>query len=342
MAEIQINTVRQPNCCVCGAKGNAIYDDLSDHLFGVQGEWSMRQCSDKRCGLLWLDPMPAPDNLATLYQNYHTHEYAKPSTASPLLRMMERFRSAYCTAEYGCSAKRWSGTATRYFARLLPGARAQWGLTVFYLSAQPGGQLLDVGCGSGRMMKRMAELGWEVHGIDFDPKAVEVARNQGLDVRLGTLEEQSFEDGSFDAIVMNHVIEHVPDPLGLLKSCKRVLKPGGRLVSATPNASSWGHQRYGRCWRGLEPPRHLHIFTPDAMKRLAADVGFSRLHVSTVVANAHSILWSSRELDRNGKASPYVFSLRSVVWGIAMQVAEWFRLRTHPDSGEEVLLQALK
>jgi 2-polyprenyl-3-methyl-5-hydroxy-6-metoxy-1,4-benzoquinol methylase len=286
--------------------------------------------------------MPAPEGLKALYQNYHTHEYAKPSAASPLFSLFEHFRSAYCTAEYGYSNRRWSGTAIRYLARLLPGVRAQWDLSVFHLAARPGGQVLDVGCGSGRMMRRLAELGWEVHGIDFDPKAVEVARNQGLDVRLGTLDEQSYDDGSFDAIVMNHVIEHVPDPLRLLESCKRVLKPGGKLVLATPNAWSWGHQRYGRSWRGLEPPRHLHIFTPQAIKRLAVDAGFTQLEVSTTVANAHSILWSSRELGRNGKLSPYVFSFRSGAWGTAMQMAEWFRRGTYPNSGEEVLFKASK
>jgi 2-polyprenyl-3-methyl-5-hydroxy-6-metoxy-1,4-benzoquinol methylase len=325
---------------VCGANGDAIYHDLSDHLFGVEGEWSMRQCSDDQCGLLWLDPMPAPESLGALYKHYYTHNYDKPSTASPLFAIYEHLRSAYCSAEYGYSDNRWSGIAIRYLARLLPGVRTQWDLSVFCLSARPGSQVLDVGCGSGRMMRRLAELGWQVHGLDFDPKAVEAARNLGLEVRLGTLEEQNYEEGSFDAIIMNHVIEHVPDPLELLKSCKRVLKPGGKLVLATPNAWSWGHQRYGRSWRGLEPPRHLHIFTPQAIRKLAVGAGFNRLQVSTTVANAHSVLWSSRQLSRNGKLSPYVFSFRSGAWGTVMQVAEWVKLRSYPNSGEEVLFQA--
>lgn len=338
-----IGTVARPGCMVCGAQGIPLYSHLHDRLFGVQGEWSMVRCSNAACALLWLDPMPAPGELGKLYGSYHTHEHIEASAAPLPVRLSEALRRAYCKAQHGGPANRdWGGVAVAQFSRLWPGVRAQWDSSVSYLRFQQHGRVLDIGCGSGTMMRRLAELGWQVEGIDFDAKAVAAARNDGLNVHVGTVEEQNYASDCFDAVVMSHVIEHVPDPRALLQECYRILRPGGQLVSITPNAASWGHQLYGECWRGLEPPRHLHIFTPEAMQGLAADVPFRRAEVSTVVAHAHAILWSSRELQQLGKAGRYEFSLRSGLWGRAMQMAEWIRMTARPDAGEELLFQAWK
>jgi 2-polyprenyl-3-methyl-5-hydroxy-6-metoxy-1,4-benzoquinol methylase len=293
--------------------------------------------------LLWLNPMPAEDELGKLYLDYYTHDSTQSSPPTLPARIADRLRSAYRTTQYGYPpAQGWEPSALRHVAHLLPGYRAQWDFSVFYLAAQPNGRLLEIGCGNGIMLKRMSDLGWQVQGIDFDRKAVEVARSQGLHVHLGTLDEQNFPEESFDAVVMSHVIEHVPDPRALLESCRRVLKPDGQLMSITPNASSWGHRRYGADWYGLDPPRHLHVFTPEAMKALAEDVGLSRFEVSSVVANAHWILWSSRQLQRCMEVAPSRYSSRAGAWSRAMQMAEWLRQFVVPESGEEILLRATR
>ena len=90
-------------------------------------------------------------------------------------------------------------------------------------------------------------------GIDIDPETVKAVRSRGLDVRLGTLEAQGFPADYFDAIVMNHVIEHIHDPLEHLRECHRVLKKGGVLSLATPNVASLGHERFRQYWVGLRP-----------------------------------------------------------------------------------------
>jgi 2-polyprenyl-3-methyl-5-hydroxy-6-metoxy-1,4-benzoquinol methylase len=339
----RITTSPRPVCYVCGERGVPLYEALDDHLFGVQGEWNFLQCPNQDCSLVWLDPMPAEHDLGKLYANYYTHEHVGTSTSPLPVQLAEGMRSAYCAAKYSASATQaWYGKALSILARLSPGIRAQWDFSVFCLPAHENGKILDVGCGSGRSMKRLAALGWQVQGLDFDPKAVNAARDQGLHVSLGTIDDQDFADGFFDAVVMSHVLEHVPDPRKLLESCRRILKLGGHLVSVTPNASSWGHRRYGQFWRGLEPPRHLHIFTPMAIERLAGELAFSHYEVSSVAASAHAILWSSKELKDTGTVSPYEFSVRSSVWGRAMQLAEWFRIRTHPHAGEEIVLHAVK
>ena len=136
-------------------------------------------------------------------------------------------------------------------------------------------QLLDVGCGSGYRLRRMAEAGWKVEGIDFDQQAVKMARSKGFEVRCGSLVEASYPADTFDVVSMYHVIEHVDNPLNVLRECIRILRPGGRLVLATPNIQSWGHKRFGVAWRGLEPPRHLHLFSSAALNALLASAGFA-------------------------------------------------------------------
>lgn len=114
-------------------------------------------------------------------------------------------------------------------------------------------------------------MGWQVHGIDMDPKAVEMACSRGLHVECGGIELLSHEAQKYDVITMSHVIEHVYDPFELLCQLHRLLKPGGSLWIETPNLASLGHHYFESNWRGLEPPRHLVLFNSvslvDTLKR---------------------------------------------------------------------------
>ena len=78
---------------------------------------------------------------------------------------------------------------------------------------------------------------------------------------------------SADAITLHHVIEHVPDPIALLRECARILRPGGKLAVATPNVESLGHRLFGRCWLALDPPRHLHLFSMPALRACVRKAG---------------------------------------------------------------------
>ena len=112
--------------------------------------------------------------------------------------------------------------------------------------------------------------GWLVEGIESDPRAVEVARRTGLDVRQGLFPNPDLDSARFDAVTLNHVLEHLADPIAALREAFRVLKPGGLLSITTPNLSSAGHRRFGRHWLHLDPPRHLSVFD-SATLRLALE-----------------------------------------------------------------------
>ena len=122
-----------------------------------------------------------------------------------------------------------------------------------------------------------AACGWTATGIDFDPEAVAAARRlPGVEAEVGDLAEQAFDAGVFDAVMLNNVIEHVPDPRATFAECARLLRGGGRLVMITPNLDALGHRVFGPDWRGLEPPRHLHLFTARALRAFARRAGFAR------------------------------------------------------------------
>jgi predicted SAM-dependent methyltransferase len=123
-------------------------------------------------------------------------------------------------------------------------------------------------------LAEMRHAGWDVQGVEPDPNAAAVARANGIAVVNELLEEASFPPASFDAVTMNHVIEHFHDPIEALRISHRLLKPDGVLWIATPNLASRGHSLFGRDWIGLDPPRHLVLFTRSSLAGALAATGF--------------------------------------------------------------------
>jgi SAM-dependent methyltransferase len=142
---------------------------------------------------------------------------------------------------------------------------------------------------------------------------------------------------------MSHFVEHIHEPLQLLRECHRILTPGGRLLILTPNAASWGHRKFARCWRGLEPPRHLHLFSPPSLRRLLTLAGFKEMAVTTTMRNAGKILRLSRSIQNSYRrsAGTTVPAGSAAAAGI-LQMVEWFKWKRDPNLGEEIDLVAEK
>ena len=341
--KIKIRTRACPHCFLCGECGRVLYEGLTDRLFGAPGTWNLKRCSNPDCGLLWLDPMPLPDDMAHAYANYYTH--APTSTDAPPATAIRRFRH-YLSEGYLCHKYQYRaesiGRLQRWLGRLAGLAviqRASLDFRVMYLPSKHGGLLLEVGFGNGQTLLNLAARGWQVEGVDFDPVAVQNARAKGLSVHLGELVEQHYPDEHFEAVIMSHVIEHVHDPVRLLRECHRILKPGGRLVVITPNIDGWGHRRFGADWRGLEPPRHLQLFTWGALYQLAGCAGFVKLRLTTSMRAVPGIFVASRALRRTGRfdyQSPVSPLVRA--WAKTMQMVEWALLQFRANSGEEIVM----
>jgi len=242
--------------------------------------------------MLWINPAPIEDDIWKAYRNYFTHDDPEDgnvaNSGGVFYGARQAIKRAYIAAwlHHGDREIKLRERALGVLAYLDPTRRADTDFPLKFLPIESRGCLLDLGCGSGALLLKMRSLGWEAEGVDIDPLAVEVARRQGLHVRLGSLHAQNFADESFDAVVMSHVIEHVHEPLELLKEMRRILKRGRRIVIATPNAASLGHRMLGSRWPLLDPPRHLQIFTTRALDALVRAAGFDDVRICTEVRTA--------------------------------------------------------
>ncbi len=333
-------------CPVCGeARRSVQYEELRDGLGGAPGSWSFQRCGG--CGLLVLDPRFSRETIGRAYEAYDHH--LTPAAPEPgvgagaergqvVMRAYRRHRYGYPD---GLPA--WLRALALLAVPFPEGAEAV-AFSVMYLPQVRGGELLDVGCGGGAQLVEMRRLGWRVTGVDPDERAVAMAKGQyGLDVRPGTLEEQRFPSARFDAVILSHVIEHVHDPAGLLRECGRVLKPGGRIVVVTPNEASLTHRRLQASWIGLQPPRHLYLFTCATLRRLAERAGLTVLTARSSVRNAEFSWLLGRgylkEWPAPGQRPPRGWTGRRAR---LVQLAAWALTRLGDEAGEEIVMIATR
>ena len=130
-----------------------------------------------------------------------------------------------------------------------------------------GDKLLDVGCGRGDFAKGFKDLGLEVFGIDREKGNSEMLK--GIEIRLSDIENDSFpfSDETFDIVFSKSVIEHFWKPDNFIKECRRVLKPGGRIIVMTPD---WQSQR--RIF--YDDYTHVHPYTTTSLNGLLKIYGF--------------------------------------------------------------------
>ncbi|WP_130617783.1 class I SAM-dependent methyltransferase [Dyella amyloliquefaciens] len=281
------------HCPACTSSRHAkAYDGMRDHLEGVPGEWAMWRCLD--CGSFYLSRRPNRLSIGKAYASYHTHGDGAASFASDNgSSLLWRWSNGYMNARYGARRVPESSLG-RFLVPLLPPLRQQLDYFYRHLPGRPG-RLLDVGCGNGVFLLRARDAGWQVQGLEPDPAAASAARAAGLDVVEGTLD--TFQaPGSFDAVTSSHVIEHVHDPRDFVRKMFALLRVGGFAWLATPNAQGLGHQRYGRAWRGLEPPRHMTVLTPSVLRALLQEAGFSRVTAHRRGRGSRYMLQASAEL----------------------------------------------
>ncbi len=313
-----------PSCFLCGTTGEVLYADLVDRLFSAPGVWQIKCCPQKDCGLLWLDPKPEEYDLPRIYETYYTHQ-DKTTAARGLARRVAH----------------WSYHALLQATGL---AHQREELFCLYLHGVKPGRLLDVGCGDGGRLARWQAMGWEVEGQEVDVAAAERAGTcHQLRVHLGALPDLALPGSTFDVLTMSHVIEHVPDPLALLQECHRLLKPGGRLIAVTPNVNSYGHHHFGSNWLWLDPPRHLHLFSPTTLRQLGVRAGFRLPQICTTAANTQFLAEGSLSVAQTGHHRFGArMGTRLVLESLLFQFRAMIVHLARRDSGEECVLNAVK
>ncbi len=312
-----IRVLPAPTCYLCGSRGKPLYNAMTDRLFGAPGEWNLSRCPNTDCGLIWLDPMPLEADIGQAYLTYYTHERWINSPIENVL--------VWCLyAPLGL-------------------LRERHRMDVMWLDRLPPGRLLDVGCGDGRRLELLSGMGWEPDGQEVDPAAIRQVRNRGLTVHEGRLGDCQLPAATYDAVISSHVIEHVHDPLELMGEMYRLLKPGGILVLATPNTESYGHLVFQENWLPLDPPRHLHLFSPRNMKTLIDRSGFKDQQVWTTMARAGTVFRGSHDIRlMKHHAMTAQPTLRSAVAELGTMIRARLEQFRRLDSGEELVGLAYK
>jgi SAM-dependent methyltransferase len=130
------------------------------------------------------------------------------------------------------------------------------------------------------MLVALRRRGWRVLGIERNEAVAETARRAlGIEI-VATPIESLPADAQFDLIIMFHVLEHIGDPLTLLRECAKRLAPGGRLITNVPNFSSWQSRFAGSKWLHLDVPRHLVHFTPQTLAATLDRAGLRLTEIS--------------------------------------------------------------
>jgi 2-polyprenyl-3-methyl-5-hydroxy-6-metoxy-1,4-benzoquinol methylase len=230
-------------CPVCYTAGSAPYTIGRDRLFGLAREtFALYRC--RLCGCVFQHPLPEDWALAEFYpQEYWWNEAHSENGIARLFRRLERSYREFVVADH-----------VRFLDFCARGNR------------NSGKLLLDIGCGSGTFLHVARSHGFVPHGMDASARAVEIARKlYGLPVRQGEIGSKIWGDNQFDFITMFHILEHLPDPRRALRYAGGLLKPGGTLIIQVPNVSSIQARVFRSLWVGLDVPRHVINFTPNAL-----------------------------------------------------------------------------
>jgi SAM-dependent methyltransferase len=180
------------------------------------------------------------------YEDYY--EWAGPRQTSPLRAARDRWRQ-------WMAGRRHERPPFDSLNRLTPG------------------RLLDVGCGNGTLLQHFSDRGWVAAGIDPSSVAIAATRGRGLEAHHGTLADHPWPEASFDAIVFEHSLEHIPQPMEALEQAACLLAPGGAIAIVVPNWACWQRGLFRDRWYHLDLPRHQQHFSTRALRLAVEQVG---------------------------------------------------------------------
>lgn len=289
-----MNELSNPvTCPVCNAPAKYEFSSR-DLMFNGYTRFDYFMCT--QCSCVFLSPMPDIETIHSFYpSDYSIYE------EQPRLKKTNNTKQALLRYSLG-----YAHLNPPFFFRMIAPliALLQKPSAPEYIE---NGKLADIGCGNGRYLSTMQSLGWAVQGVELSEHGVKSCRAAKVPVHHGDLISANFPSAEFDVVTVRHVIEHINSPHAFMQELSRILKPGGRLIIETPNSQALGRQLFGANWFANEVPRHLILYSPQSLSRLASQYGLSTVD-QKLDATPKIFLNSIDYLIKNqGKPSKYIW-----------------------------------
>lgn len=266
-------------CPVCQGDSYILGAEMFDDRYGEPNKYELVSCST--CGHVATAPRFCESDLPKLYGTYYPRKSISVADVA--------YDAAKASRFFAGVVRWWNGTDNQ----------GQY-------SVRAGETMLDVGCGSGTSLLEAKALGAMAFGVEADPNVKPIAEALGLDIHFGRLDDRPFPELSFDLIVMNQVIEHLPDPDRALQVLRERLKPNGRMVLVFPNTGSLWRRISGNRWINWHIPYHLHHFKRRNFERMAQHCGLEVTSSRTITPNVWTLLQlrASHYQPQRAKPSP--------------------------------------
>jgi 2-polyprenyl-3-methyl-5-hydroxy-6-metoxy-1,4-benzoquinol methylase len=242
------------------------------------------------CGAIAEKPELSKDHMAVVRCSICDLVYVNPTFDE------EHYQTVYASAEYQEIVRDLGISSHDYRVGRFGSERV--GIMEKHLRSRDGQPVryLDVGCSTGFVVEAARDRGWNATGIDLNPSAVEFGRCRGLDLRTVALEDAGFEAGSFDAISLFDVLEHLLVPAKTLRACIDLLAHGGILFMYVPNYDSASRLLMGAAAHFIWPTHHLNYYTPATIRDLMWRNGLRTEFVATEGLDIQDYIWYRREV----------------------------------------------
>ena len=198
-----------------------------------------------------------------------------------------------------------------------PRRQARYGRRLATFERRVGtGRLLEVGANVGGFLHAARGRGWETVGVEPVEACARWARSeQGLDVRVGSIESTHLEPCSFDAAYSHAVLEHLTDPVGALSVIADALRPGGLCWIDTVNGASYSARRLGVGWKLIDPALHYCLWTPQTLRMACQHAGLEVLEL-----RSHGVRLRPNDQGRLRGLSRGLEELRKLPWSAAARL----------------------